>query len=137
YIELQGGLLLSSMVGAIVAHPSYDADFNDVALAELVGVSLAGHSSTPYLGVCALPPATTLVQDGSGTVRVHTHWKLELNESDDTESFDAASERLQELLANAITERRATSGPTSIWLSGGYDSPVMFAVGNAALDRQG
>lgn len=138
YAELKGGLVVSSMLGAIVAHPAYESDFDDVALAELVGVSLAGHASTPYRGVYALPPATSLVRDDSGPARVHTHWKLELTEElDETESFEVASERLGELLANAITERRASSGPTTIWLSGGYDSPVMFGVGNAALDRLG
>lgn len=137
YAELNGGLVVSSTVAAIAAHPAHHGEFDDVALAELVGVSLAGHATTPYRDIRALPAAMTLVCETSGSARLETHWTLEVDEFDAPESFDTASDRLAELLASAITERRAITGPTTIWLSGGYDSPVMFGVGNAALDRQG
>jgi asparagine synthase (glutamine-hydrolysing) len=136
YAEIDGALLLSSTVSALVAHPQCPADWDDVALAELVGVSLAGHARTPYRAVSALPPATSLVRDASGPARTQRFWQLEMDDADD-ESFEMASERLMEMLSNAVVERCAASGPTTIWLSGGYDSPVMFAVGNAALDRLG
>jgi len=137
YAEIDGGLVVSSLVTAIVAHPTCPRDFDDVALAELVGVSLAGHGGTPYRAVRALPAAHSLILDESGPVRVSPHWRLEIDESATAQSFDAASEELSHLLGRAITERRAVTGPTTIWLSGGYDSPVMFGVGNAALDKAG
>jgi len=137
YAEIGAGLIVSSQVSAIVAHPACSREFDDVALAEIVGVSLAGHDRTPYVAVRALPAAESLAQDGSGGLRVTKHWNLTVDEADSAESFDAASEELRELLGNAIVERRAVAGPTTIWLSGGYDSPVMFGVGNAALERRG
>ena len=137
YAELDGALIVSSMVSAIVAHPACSRELDDVALAELVGVSLAGNDTTPYRAVRAVPAAMSLIRDGSGAVRTTRHWNLELRDRDDDDSFDAASDQLRELLGDAITERRAVAGPTTIWLSGGYDSPVMFAVGNDALDRLG
>ncbi|HEX5071860.1 MAG TPA: asparagine synthase-related protein [Gemmatimonadaceae bacterium] len=137
YAEIGTGLILSSQVSAIVAHPACSRELDDVALAEIVGYSLAGHERTPYVAVRALPAAQALVRDGSGAVRVTKHWTIVVDDRDSAESFDAASEELRDLLGNAIVERRAVSGPTTIWLSGGYDSPVMFGVGNAALDRLG
>lgn len=137
YAEVDGGLLVSSLVAAIVAHPACSRDLDDVALAELVGVSLAGHARTPYRAVQALPAAHSLIRDGSGSVRVSPHWQLEIDETAAAQSFDAASEELSQLLGQAITERRAATGPTTIWLSGGYDSPVMFGLGNAASDKAG
>jgi asparagine synthase (glutamine-hydrolysing) len=137
YAEIGGGLIVSSQVSAIIAHPACSREFDDVALAEIVGFSLAGHERTPYVAVRALPAAEALVRDGSNALRVTKHWNLEVADVDAGESFDAASEELRDLLGNAIIERRAVSGPTTIWLSGGYDSPVMFGVGNAALERRG
>ena len=137
HAELNGALMVSSLVGAIVAHPACDRELDDLALAELVGVSLAGHDRTPYRVVKALPAASALVRDGSGATRVSEYWRMHVTHDPVPESFDDASERLRELLAGAIVERRASDGPTTIWLSGGYDSPAMFAIGNQALDRSG
>jgi asparagine synthase (glutamine-hydrolysing) len=137
YAELGNTLLIASTVRAIVAHPRCPNEFDLVALAEIVGVSLAGHERTPYKAVHAVPPATSLVRDRAGTVRTQTYWKLQLRDSDSNESFDDASENLRVLVERAITERAAPAGPTCIWLSGGYDSPVMFGVGNSALDKLG
>jgi len=137
YAEIGAGLIVSSQVSAIVAHPACSRELDDVALAEIVGFSLAGHERTPYVAVRALPAAEALVRDGSGALRVTKHWNLVVDDAESAESFDAASEELRDLLGNAIVERRAVSGPTTIWLSGGYDSPVMFGVGNAALERRG
>ena len=137
YAEIDGALLVSSTVSALVAHPECSTDWDDVALAELVGVSLAGHARTPYRAVCAVPPATSLEREALGPARTRQFWQIEVNDAGEGESFESASERLGELLGNAIVERRAMVGPTTIWLSGGYDSPVMFGVGNASLDRLG
>jgi asparagine synthase (glutamine-hydrolysing) len=137
YAEIDGALVLSSLASAIIAHPSASRELDDVALAEIVGVSLAGHDRTPYRVVKALPAAHSLVREGSASVRTTAHWRLEIDESAPAQSFDAASDELRDLLARAIIERRAADGPTTIWLSGGYDSPVMFGMGNAALDRLG
>lgn len=137
YAEIGGALIVSTLVSAIVAHPDASRELDDLALGEIVGVSLAGHDRTPYHGVKALPAAHALVREGSTPTRVSAHWRLEIDESAPPQSFDAAGDELRDLLASAITERRAVNGRTTIWLSGGYDSPVMFGVGNAALDRLG
>jgi asparagine synthase (glutamine-hydrolysing) len=137
YAEVAGALLVSSSVSALIAHPACPSDFNDVALGELVCVSLAGHSQTPYRAVTAVPPATALQHDGNGAARMLRYWHLDLTEDENGMSFDSASEQLGALLSDAIIERRASVGPTTIWLSGGYDSSVLFGVGNRALDRLG
>jgi asparagine synthase (glutamine-hydrolysing) len=137
YAELGGTLLIASTVSAIVAHPSCPADLDLVALAEIVSGSLAGHASTPYAAVHALPPATTLVREREAPSRTSQYWQLEINEDASDESFDSAAERLRSLLEGAITERCASTASTAIWLSGGYDSPVVFGIGNAALDQVG
>lgn len=137
YAEIDGALLVSSTASALVAHPECPADWDDLALAELVTVSLTGRTRTPYRAVSAVPPATSLERDSRGPARTRKFWQLNVDDAGVSESFESASERLRSLLSNAIVERRAIAGPTTIWLSGGYDSPVIFGVGNAALDRLG
>ena len=137
YAHVDGMLVIASTLSAIVAHPDAPNEFDVAALAEIIGVSLAGPARTPYKGVSLLPPATALVRDANGTTRTKAYWSLQLEERHDRESFDAAAERVRALLSAAVTERCTPSGPTAIWLSGGYDSPAMYGVGNAALDRLG
>jgi asparagine synthase (glutamine-hydrolysing) len=137
YAEIGDALLVSSSVSALIAHPACPSELDDVALGELVCVSLAGPSLTPYSAVHTIPPATSLLRNATGPARTQQYWRLAVNDHTHLESFDAASEQLGELLSAAIIQRRSSAGPTTIWLSGGYDSPVMFGVGNAALDRLG
>lgn len=137
YAEVDTCLVIASSVAAILAHPACPRDLDEVALGELVAVSLSGHDRTPYAAVRALPAATSLTRDGLSGVRRDAYWRLALSSDADTQSFDAATEQLSELLSSAILERCAAEGPTTLWLSGGYDSPVLYGVGNAALDKRG
>ena len=137
YAEIGDTLLIASTVRSIIAHPACPNEFDAVAIAEIVGVSLAGHESTPYKAVRALPPATSLTRDGNTAVRTQAYWALQIRDDEQAMSFDDASQELRALLGAAMTERCAPSGPTAIWLSGGYDSPVMYGIGNAARDRIG
>ena len=135
WADVGGTFVIASSVSAIIAHPKCPRDFDELALGELVGVSLAGHDRTPYASVKALPPATQLTRDISGEPSMVTYWRFRLEEPADALSLDDAGEQLRAILEQAIVERRAAAGATSIWLSGGYDSPVLFGVGNAAMDR--
>jgi asparagine synthase (glutamine-hydrolysing) len=137
YAELGNTLLVASTVRAIVAHPDCPNEFDVVALAEIAGVSLAGHERTPYAAVRALPPAMSLTRDAGARVRLHSYWTLPLGDEATSSSFDDASTELRDLLGAAVNERCAPTGPTAIWLSGGWDSPVMYGIGNAARDRIG
>ena len=128
-------LVIASSVSAIIAHPKCPRDFDELALGELVGVSLAGHDRTPYASVKSLPPATQLTRDVSGDPSTVAYWQFRLEEPADALSLDDAGEQLRAMLEQAVIERRAATGATSMWLSGGYDSPVLFGVGNAAMDR--
>jgi asparagine synthase (glutamine-hydrolysing) len=137
YAELDGGLLIGSSVRALIAHPSCSRELDRVALAEIIAASLAGHERTPFEAIRALPSATSLERDASGRLRRNRYWALALEEHADGETFDEAAEHLRALVSAAIVERRAVSSPTVIWLSGGYDSPALYGIGNAANERLG
>jgi asparagine synthase (glutamine-hydrolysing) len=51
-------------------------------------------------------------------------------QGDDADPEEAAA-RLREVLGRAVRERLAVRGTTTVWMSGGYDSPSVFALGRA------
>src|SRR4029077_17099002 len=44
-------------------------------------------------------------------------------------TFDEAAITLRDLLTRAVAERMSESGPTAVWMSGGRDSPAVYAAG--------
>jgi asparagine synthase (glutamine-hydrolysing) len=130
-------LLLASSVSAVVAHPRCSAEFDRVALAETISVSLSGEERTPYAAIRAVPAANWLLRREDGTISRGRYWEFPPERDESESSFDAAVEELRALLSTAVMERVAPTGPTAIWLSGGYDSPVLYGIGNDAMRAAG
>ena len=96
---------------------------------------------TAHEGVAPLAAGHTLAADllGDGAVGRPTlgrHWLPPTFERRGL-PFAAAAERLRAILAEAVVERLAPAGATAVWLSGGYDSPAVYAAGQAALRESG
>jgi len=135
--KVDDGLLIASTVEAIVAHSRCSTEFDRVGLAETIAVSLSGEERTPYSAVRALPAANSLLRRADGTTTRQRYWDFPTEREESSSSFEGAVGELRTLLSRAVMERVAPSGPTSIWLSGGYDSPVLYGIGNDALRRAG
>jgi asparagine synthase (glutamine-hydrolysing) len=136
YTRAGGSLIIASAAAAVLEHPGCSRELDEVHLAELVCASSAGADRTPYAGVKSLPAASSLVCD-SRSLSVSAYWRPTLDLDERARSFDDVAAQLRELLTSAILERTAREGPTALWLSGGYDSSIMYGVGNEALDRGG
>ena len=136
YARCGGSLIIASTVAAVLEHPGCSRELDQVHLAELVCASSADADRTPYAGAKSLPAASSLLCDSRG-LTVSAYWRPTLDGEERARSFDDAADQLRELLASAILERTAREGPTALWLSGGYDSSIIYGVGNEALDRGG
>jgi asparagine synthase (glutamine-hydrolysing) len=77
---------------------------------------------TIYEGVRKLPPAHTLVYDGSG-VRVEPYWEPIARIEDGGE--DAYAERVFGALSRAVHKRLVADVPVGAFLSGGIDSSIV------------
>lgn len=96
---------------------------------------------TAHEGVAPLAAGHTLVADllGDGTVgrpTLRRHWLPPTFERRGL-PFAAAVERLRAILGEAVADRLAPDGATAVWLSGGYDSPAVYAAGQGALRERG
>jgi asparagine synthase (glutamine-hydrolysing) len=124
-------LAASTPVG-VLAHPACPEDLNLVTVAETAMAALTGTNETGYAAVSVLLPGHTL-QIGSGGLRPERHWHPPPLNPGGASSFEEGARELRELLEQAVTERLSPSGPTAVWLSGGWDSTALFGTAASLL----
>lgn len=124
-------LLIASAMDAIVGHPQCSREYDPRVLAAAIAQLWAGTDETCYRDVRELHAGTTLVRRAGEAPDIVRHWEPVIGGS--TRPFDEAATELRALLERAVEERLAPSGPTAVWLSGGWDSPSVFAAGQSCL----
>jgi asparagine synthase (glutamine-hydrolysing) len=133
-----GGVVFASTPAAVVEHPdvsrTIDVDYLAAAAAHLVPPP----DRCAYGKVRMVPPGHSIGLSPTGEVRFrHVRSLPAFVPSSPFTSTVEAARSLRSLLVDAIDRRLADDGPTSIWLSGGWDSPAVFAAGRVALDTDG
>ena len=129
-----GSLVLASTAGGALALPGANASLNLAAIAETAAGLWGGSSETAYVAVRVLLGAQTLTLERGAQMRLHQHWTPPRASTRGSPPFEEAAIELRKLLTRAVTERLDAEGDTTIWLSGGWDSPAVFAAGANALD---
>lgn len=125
-------LVVASTVRAITAHPDCPDEYDARVIAATIGQLWAASDETWHRAVRELVAGTTLVRTGRGTPDVSRHWVPRVSD-DSPLAFDDAAAELRALLERATAERLAPIGPTAVWMSGGWDSPSVFAAGMSRL----
>lgn len=136
WTEAGPALVVASGIGALTAHPHRAAELNLAAVGALAAGFFSAGSETCYQGVSSLQAGTNLVRR-NGAVRIERHWSPPPIDGGSTVPFDEAAEELRRLLCRAVEERLAPTGPTAVWLSGGWDSTAVFGAGEAVLRERG
>jgi len=105
-------------------------------LAETIAQFWQSGDETCWVGVRELLSARTLAWSPGQEPRVERHWNPPAFGTA-RGSFEEGAAELRELLIGAAAERMAPAdaGTTAVWLSGGWDSPSVFASGNEARRR--
>jgi asparagine synthase (glutamine-hydrolysing) len=129
-----GTLVLSSTAGGALSLPGASTSLNLTVIAETAAGLWGGSAETCYESVRVLQGGETLARIDGAPMRLHRHWSPPAASTRDAPPFEEAAIELRRLLTRAVTERLDTEGDTSIWLSGGWDSPAVFAAGASALD---
>jgi asparagine synthase (glutamine-hydrolysing) len=131
---VNGALIIASTAGGALALPGANASLNLAAIAETAAGLWGGSAETCYESVRVLLAAQTLTREHGAPIRLAQHWSPPRASTRGSPPFEEAAIELRKLLTRAVTERLDTEGDTSIWLSGGWDSPAVFAAGANALD---
>lgn len=136
YAQLGNTFAVASTISSILAHPECPHDLDLASIAADAAGLFAASRETGYRAISVVPAGGTLVWR-DGTARLTRHWSSPLVHEGAGPPFDAAADELRQLLQSAVAERLDPHGPTSVWLSGGWDSTAAFAAGEQALRDKG
>jgi asparagine synthase (glutamine-hydrolysing) len=133
YAGLGSTLVLASTIEGVVKHAACSDEINLTALAQAAAGLFAATGETVYRSVRRLQAGRSLRwQDGS-RLEMQNWSPPPISESAADQPFDEAAFELRRLLCNAVSERLDPAGPTSVWMSGGWDSPAVFAAGESLV----
>jgi asparagine synthase (glutamine-hydrolysing) len=129
-------LVVASTISAVLAHPRCSDELNLVSVAADAAGFFAAPQETAYRDIAVLPAGWSL-EHHQGKTRVWRHWSPPAVRDAGGPPFEEAAEHLRELLTRSVAERLSPSGPTSVWLSGGWDSTAVFGAGQKVLRDRG
>jgi len=132
-----GALVLASTAGGALALPGASPALNLTVIAETAAGLWGGSAETCYESVRTILGGWTLVQQDGAPVRLRQHWSPPRATASGSPPFEEAAAELRALLTRAVTERLDVGADSSVWLSGGWDSPAVFAAGANALASSG
>ncbi|HET7550859.1 MAG TPA: asparagine synthase-related protein [Gemmatimonadaceae bacterium] len=135
FTEAGDTLLAASSLAALQAHTRCARELDLAVIAEEAAVLAGTASETCWRGVHRLPPGHCLQWRLGDRARVVPYWDAPLFADRDSGQlpFDDAAEELRRLLTAAMDERLAKHGTTALFLSGGWDSPSLYATGQRML----
>jgi asparagine synthase (glutamine-hydrolysing) len=126
-------ILFGSELKALRAYPEWKPELDRNVLAAYLRHAYVPGPDSIYRGVQKLEPGTMLVVGDDGTPELRRYWSLDdavrtgrvepLNLSD-----KEATDRLEELLGDAVERRMIADVPLGAFLSGGVDSSCVVAL---------
>lgn len=139
WAEIGDTLVVASAIAAVVAFPGCPNDLNLAVIAEDAAGLTGSQVETCYRAVSRLPPGWSLSRESGRAARAAAHWDCPTFAGERCRGAprEEAAAELRGLLERAVSERLAVGGHTSVWLSGGWDSPSIFAAGQSVLDGDG
>ena len=135
--EWRDGLIVSTSLDSIAALPGFAPRINVGAVgADAAGLFFGLDDETCMHGVQSLRSGCTVQWKPSERMRGARAWHPE-PAAPSRITFDEAAVTLRDLLTRAVAERMSESGPTAVWMSGGRDSPAVFAAGMHSMSGNG
>ena len=133
---MQGAFLFGSELKALRAHPAFHAEIDRGALALFIRHGYVPGPHSIYRRIWKLPPATILEIDAASdqsSFRPEAYWSAEAAAVDGIRNplppgDEAATDRLDAILTDAVEIRMTADVPLGAFLSGGIDSSTVVAL---------
>lgn len=133
YARAGHSLIVATSANAVVRHPDVSAEYDPGFIAASASGIIGPGARTAHRQVAEVPAGCTMSIERT-TVEEIARWAPPpAGSAWETEPAGAAAEELRFLLQNATKERLAATGPTTVWMSGGWDSTSVFASACAAV----
>ena len=131
YAWHNGGLAIATEIAQLLARSELPRGLDLTNIAVVAGGLWSHGDSTAYLSVRELMAGHLLDWTVGSTPRVRPFWQPPDAIATRRDALDNAAAELRHLLDVAVQQRLASSGPTAVSLSGGWDSTAVFATARA------
>ncbi len=129
YTVAAGRLLFASEIKALLAHPDVARRLDLVAMNEYLTFSNVPEPRTMFEGIRKLPAGHTLTCDEHGRLTLERYWSpLDGPAWEPPANRGEATERVRELVKEAVRKRLMADVPVGAFLSGGVDSSTNVAL---------
>jgi len=128
YIRLPGQLLFASEIKALLVHPRVRRELDTNALDEFLTFSNVPAPRTLFAGIKKLPAAHRLICNSRGDMAIERYWSPLDGSWPGEVGEEEATERVRELLQEAVRKRLMADVPVGCFLSGGLDSSTNVAL---------
>ncbi|HEX6533360.1 MAG TPA: asparagine synthase-related protein [Gemmatimonadaceae bacterium] len=128
--------LVASTISGVLACPAVSRELDATVIAEEMAALTGSADETAWRAVRRVAPGSTVTWRGGAAPASATHWRPPAfadTVTGGTGSLDDAAGELRLVLREAVSERLAPRGRTAICLSGGWDSPAVFATASQLL----
>ncbi|MBX2901208.1 MAG: asparagine synthase (glutamine-hydrolyzing) [Cyclobacteriaceae bacterium] len=134
YYQSQNLFVFASEPKAILAYPACKPKINTQALLNFLQLGYIPEPLTAWQNIHKLPAACWGVVTEPGKIQINSYWSINGQVNYDVEEDEiAVTNRLSELLSNAVKKRLRSDVPLGALLSGGTDSSVVCALANEHL----
>ncbi|AWE05908.1 asparagine synthase (glutamine-hydrolyzing) [Lysinibacillus sp. 2017] len=126
YQRLANGILVSSEIKGLLAHPLVKASVDTNGLAALLSLGpsrIAGHAI--FKGIEELKPAHAMIVTKQET-KVWRYWEIESKVH--VHTLEETRAQVRELVENAVIRQLISDVPICTMLSGGLDSSIITAI---------
>jgi asparagine synthase (glutamine-hydrolysing) len=130
YCQQNGEIYFGSEMKCIFAHPGIERRLNVDGLNCYLSLNYVPAPFTMIAGIFKLMPGNML-DWRNGHAEIHTYLTPQVAECAPN-SLDEASEELDSLMRQSVTEQVDSDVPLGIWLSGGLDSSTILHYASAA-----
>lgn len=138
HADIGSGIAVATRLRQVRAVPGCPHGWNVIALCEdAADIDLAVPTETACTAIHRIPSGHALQWSAERKGSVRRWWEVPVFEQDSGVPFEEGAEELRRLLAEAVAERTDLPRGTAVMLSGGYDSPAIYAAGNWRLGSGG
>jgi asparagine synthase (glutamine-hydrolysing) len=133
YARIDSGVAVASSSRALADLLGTTSNLNLASLGTQVsGLAWSIGTDCSFVGVEPIAPGHRL-EHANGATRLERFWETPAAPASHASDATIAAEELRRLICSAVNERLSATGPTTVWMSGGWDSTAVFGAGEHVL----
>ncbi len=134
YTVVNNSLIFASEIKSILINLEVEKEVNLEALHHYLTYQYIPAPLTMFSGIKKLPPASTLICNADGEIKIERYWKLNYKNKLEL-SEPEYCKRILELLRETVQLRLISDVPLGAFLSGGIDSSAIVGIMSQLMNK--